>query len=165
MDRHFREHHRALVSHVRRKGAIADEAEDIVQETWARAAVAAETGAIRNLVAYLYRVAGNLSIDHLRRARVRAHLRLDVAHPEAVEVACPAPIADEILIRAEAEIAFDAAISRLPIRARRILLLSRVEGWTYERISRHLGISERTVSNDLALAIHSCMDSLARHGG
>lgn len=162
---HYSEHHRSLLAQVRRRVRGNEDAEDIVQETWAKAAIAVENGSIRNLAGYLHRVAANLSIDHLRRAKARAHLRIEPPGGAIEDVACPAPIADQAIIAAQAEAAFDAAISRLPARARQVLLLNRVEGWTYARIASHLGISERTVSNDLAVAIESCIHFVSRHDG
>ena len=37
-----------------------------------------------------------------------------------------------------------------------------MEEWTNARIAQHLGVSERTVFNDLKLAMAHCRDALAR---
>lgn len=164
-----RTHHGELVSHVRGSIGSGNDAEDIVQETWIRASrvVAAEARGgpvIGNIRALLYRIAGNLSIDHLRRRRVRRHLEaesLDAVHAE--RVASSEPLAETRIIRREQQRAFAAALARLPARARRVLILSRIEGWTYPRIAEHLGISLRTVSNDMETALRCCLELMTRN--
>ncbi|MBY8825219.1 RNA polymerase sigma factor [Sphingomonas colocasiae] len=165
LSRIIREHHAPLVTHVQGRVRSPGDAEDIVQETWIRAmariAEEEEQGAIRNLRAFLYRIAGNLSIDHLRRRKVRAHLEAgSIDDEEALQVASQAPLADAALIAAEQQRAFEAALRGLPARARKVLLLSRVEGWTYPRIAEALGISLRTVSNDIERALALCLSQL-----
>lgn len=161
----MREHQQALVASVEARVRSRSDAEDIVQEAWIRAlAQIAEEDAqtpIRSLKAYLHRIAANLSIDHLRRRRVRAHLEVASIDEAALQIASDAPLADDLLINAERQRRFEAALRRLPTRARRVLLLSRVEGWTYPRIAEKLGISLRTVSNDLELALAQCLSLLA----
>lgn len=166
LSRIIQEHHAPLMNHVRGRVRSPSDAEDIVQETWIRAiarmAEPEERGGIRNLRAFLYRVAGNLSIDHLRRRKARAHLESgSIDEGEALEVASQAPLADAALIAAEQQRAFEAALRALPARARKVLLLSRVEGWTYPRIADALGISLRTVSNDIERALTLCLALLA----
>lgn len=161
----MREHQQALVASVEARVRSRSDAEDIVQEAWIRAlAQIADEEAqapIRSLKAYLHRIAANLSIDHLRRRKVRAHLEVASIDEAALQVASDAPLADELLIDAERQKMFETALRRLPARARRVLLLSRVDGWTYPRIAAKLGISLRTVSNDLELALAQCLSLLA----
>ena len=165
LSRLIREHHAPLVDHVEGRVRSPSDAEDIVQETWLRAMArieAEDQGPIRNLRAFLYRIAGNLSIDHLRRGKVRAHLEAgSIDADEAQQVASQAPLADAVLIAAEQQRAFEKALRTLPVRARKVLLLSRVEGWSYPRIADELGISLRTVSNDIERALTLCLLLLA----
>jgi RNA polymerase sigma-70 factor (ECF subfamily) len=57
---------------------------------------------------------------------------------------------------------FERALLDLPERARKVLLLSRMEGWTYPAIAQHLGVSPNTVYNDVRLAMAHCMNAMAR---
>jgi RNA polymerase sigma-70 factor (ECF subfamily) len=162
----MRKHHAPLLKHVQGRVRSANDAEDIVQETWIRVitrlAEPEARAAVDNLRAFLYRIAGNLSIDHQRRRQVRAHLEAaSIDEPEALQVASNIPLADAVLVAAEQRRAFEAALRTLPVRARRVLILSRVEGWTYPRIAEALGISVRTVSNDLERALSLCLMLLA----
>ncbi len=163
LTRLVRSHHSELVSHVHGSLRSGADAEDIVQETWIRAGRVMDAEArggpvIGNIRALLFRIAGNLSIDHLRKRRVRAHLEAgSIDTPGARNVASGEPIAEARLLLREQEAAFAAALRRLPPRARKVLILSRVEGWTYPRIAAHLGISLRTVSNDMEAALRGCL--------
>lgn len=167
LTRLVRTHHGELVSHVRGGLRSGNDAEDIVQETWIRAGRVMDAEArggpvIGNIRALLFRIAGNLSIDHLRRRRVRAHLEAgSIDTPGARNVASAEPLAEARILEREREAAFAAALRRLPPRARKVLVLSRVEGWTYPRIAQHLGISLRTVSNDMETALRGCLAMLA----
>lgn len=164
-NRAVRDHQNALVNHVESRVRSRSDAEDIVQEAWIRAlAQLAQTESqtpIRNLKAYLHRIVANLSIDHLRRRKVRAHLVATSLDDAALQVAADAPLADALLIEAERQKMFEAALRQIPARARRVLVLSRIEGWSYPRIAAHLGISLRTVSNDLERALSQCLLLLA----
>jgi RNA polymerase sigma factor (sigma-70 family) len=163
LSRLVRTHHGELVSHVRGSLRSANDAEDIVQETWIRAdrvlgAQARGGPVVGNIRALLFRIAGNLSIDHLRKRRVRAHLEAEsLDAPAARNAAAGEPLAEARLLQREQEAAFAAVLRRLPTRARRVLILSRVEGWTYPRIAEHLGVSLRTVSNDMETALRGCL--------
>lgn len=136
-----------------------------MQEVWIRALAqfsdAEPKTPIRSLKAYLYKIAANLSIDHIRRSKVRAHLGVSFLDERALEIATDTPQPDAHLLELEYQRQFEHALQQLPARARRVLVLSRVEGWTYPRIAAKLGISVRTVSNDLERAISQCLVLLA----
>ena len=165
-----RSHHRELVAHVGRGLRATADAEDIVQETWIRAArvMAAQSRGgpvVNNLRALLFRIAGNLSIDHLRRKRVRRHLEADdLDSTAAMNATGEASDAESAILHRESEAALVAALGRLPVRASKVLILSRVEGWTYPRIAAHLDVSLRTVSNDMQAALRECLLALADSG-
>lgn len=143
------------------------DAEDIVQEAWIRALAQLSESEpekpIHSLKAYIHRIAANLSVDYLRRRKVRAHLEVASIDDDAMAVASDAPLPDARLIAQQQQRLFLNALRQLPPRARRVLLLSRVEGWTYPQIAAKLGISVRTVSNDLERAIAQCLGLLAGH--
>lgn len=163
-NRLVRDHQNALIHCVESRVRSRSDAEDIVQEAWIRALAQLEEAEsqtpIRSLKAYLHRIAANLSIDHLRRRKVRAHLAAASLDEAALQVAADTPLADAVLIAAEQQRRFEAALRQIPSRARRVLLLSRIEGWTYPRIAEHLGISLRTVSHDLERALSQCLQLL-----
>ncbi len=156
-------YHDQLVSHVRGRLRSAADAEDIVQETWARAAGTLGDGMIGNVRAYLYRIASNLAIDHLRHREVAQRVHgTDLDEPAAIAAASLSPSADQLLIERQRQAAFEAVLAELPERCRQALVLSRIEGWTQARIAAHLGVSPNTVAGDIRTALALC---LARSAG
>jgi RNA polymerase sigma factor (sigma-70 family) len=154
-------HRRSLMWSVMRIVRDPQTAEDLAQETYLRAARAAESGPIEHLEAFLYQTARNLALDHLRRQRTRGSVQvdgLDTAEVEKVPAHIPTP--EAALIERERFHRFRQALSALPERAQTVVVLSRVEGWPNGQIARHLGVSERTVFNDLKLAMAHCRDAL-----
>jgi len=64
----FQQHYRDLLRFLVRRTGDSDRAADIAQETYIRLnATAAETTGVENRKAYIYRIAGNLAIDAVRR--------------------------------------------------------------------------------------------------
>lgn len=143
-----------LLAFVSRRVRGASDAEDVVQETMARAVAAQHAEAIGNMRAYLYKIAGNLSVDALRHRNVRERISgASLDSPEALSVHSPEPSAEQVLLARERKAAFEAALAGLPERQRQALVLNRIEGWPYPRIARHLGCSPNTVYNDIKAAM------------
>ena len=82
--------------------------------------------------AWLFRVAGNVCLDYLRRqARHRSvELVADVVSPGVLE--------DGVVARAEVD-RLRALVQELPARQRRALTLRRVEGLDYPEVARLMG--------------------------
>jgi RNA polymerase sigma-70 factor, ECF subfamily len=147
-----------------------EEAEDLVQETFARAWRARASfsgGAAR---AWLYRIATNACLDVLR-GRPRRVLRLDVpaadpAEPPAAPADLPwlqpypdallAPAEEEpgaaVVVRETIELAFLAAIQHLPPRQRAVLILRDVLGWAAKETASLLETSVAAVNSALQRA-------------
>jgi RNA polymerase sigma-70 factor (ECF subfamily) len=142
-DQLYRDHGNWLVVFLRRRFG-AQEAEDLAQETYARA-MGAHT-VIRNPRSFLARVAINAARDRARRSRVRPVLIGDPARAEA------APIAPD---QAEA-VLLKQLILALPPRLREVFLLSRFAGLTYEEIALRCGISVKTVEGRMTRALAMC---------
>jgi len=138
-------------------------AEDLVQETYVRATRAAESGPIEHIEAFLHRAARNLALDYLRRCKTRWGVEVDGLSDSAIEmVQANVPSLEAAIIERERFQRFKAALASLPERTQEIVMLSRIEGWPNSRIASHLGISERTVFNDLKLAMMHCREALLR---
>ncbi|MEJ5963993.1 RNA polymerase sigma-70 factor [Pedobacter immunditicola] len=61
---------------------------------------------------------------------------------------------EEKLCRIELENTIDTSLKQLPKRCREIFILSRRKQLSNDEIARHLGISKRTVENQLTNALH-----------
>ena len=122
-----------------------DTAHDIVQETFVR--VWDHRASLQPhlpLLAYLFRISRNLVRDMAKHSSVRK--RYEAEMPETLHSDSP----DESLQAGILEERLQEAVrNRLPEKCREIFLLSRVEGMSNAEISEHLGISVKTVENQI----------------
>jgi RNA polymerase sigma-70 factor, ECF subfamily len=134
----FDAHHERLFRLARRLSADREEARDLVQETFLRAArrPASVPEGDASGEAWLVRVLVNLCRDRHRRSGVRARvheaLRREgkTRHPEDAAVA-----------RATVQ----AALARLSPRRRAVIVLHEIEGVPAREVARLLGVAEVTV--------------------
>lgn len=143
-------------------------AEDVIQETWIRARTTS-VDLPGNPRAYLYRMAGNVAVDHFRRSRnwqreegsgysaENSNEYLDLLPDHAPD------LIDAIISRQELAI-LDAAIRELPNRCREVFLLYRGHGLSMREIAIYLSISEKTVEKHVARAMLHCRQRLRDAG-
>jgi len=145
-------------------------AEDVIQETWLRAST---PGGVMpdNPRAYLYRMAGNIAIDHLRRIRTQTRVEGgSLADPRAptqdgqIEIASPSPFPDEVAAAREELAILCGAIEELPEKCRQVFLLYRGDGLTMREIAVRLNVSQKTVENHIARAMVHCRRRLSAAG-
>lgn len=143
-------------------------ADDVVNETWIRASTAAVVMP-DNPRAYLFRMAGNIAIDHLRQNRARHNVEQDVAGQAgeddglaALASADPSPHA-ALHAREELAILIEA-VRELPSKCREVFLLYRGEGLTMAEIAVELNISPKTVEKHIARAMLHCRARLRAAG-
>lgn len=108
--------------------------------------------------AWLYRVAGNLSIDHVRSERRHALLleRYCGDKSEADETAAPDRTA---MYREEIE-RVQALLAQLPPRCAHILRLHRLDGLTYAEVGERLGVSKSLVEKEMARILNHLRTAL-----
>jgi len=152
LDATARELHEELTKRVRRAMRGHAEAEDIAQESWARATAAIHRGgAISNMRSYLFRITRNLITDHHRREKIRLE---DAAPPELVAaIADPRPNAEAQLVTRDELRRMDAIVAAMPARARQVFCLSRLEGLSFAEIGRRTGVSRQTVHDSMTRAL------------
>ena len=142
----FDTHHQRLYRLARRLSGSAEEARDLVQETYLRAAAkaAALPAGGAGEEAWLVRVLVNLSRDQRRRRRVRqregARLAVMPRHAPSHEAA------------ALAKQSIQAALAALPARRRAFVVLHALEGLTVREVASLLGVAQVTVRWHLARA-------------
>ena len=146
----FAQYHDSLVRMLYRRTGDRDRAEEIAQETFARAVVAPP----RSPRPWLFAVALNLVREDARRAS-RQGRRLILYKAEQPESAA-AP--DEELDRGERVAQVRAALDTLAERDREALLL-KAEGFSYDEIAATLGLARGAIGTTLARARRRLVDA------
>lgn len=144
---HFRLYYRPLVMYALRQTENVDDAEDIVQQafvdTWRKLS---EGSVIQNLKQYLYSTVRNGCTDYHR-----------ISVPEDLEEGRLGQDAEmseeERIVRSERDALLWTAVDRLPEGRRRIFLMAKRDGLTYQEIAEELHISVKTVEHQLSAAL------------
>ncbi len=129
---------------------VREDAEDLAQETFVRMFKALDRyDPSRAFPAWLFTIAARLSIDHLRRRRVKT-VSLFRSEPgteeeRVVEVADPGFGPEELAVRGEEERSAGALIASLPEHYRVVVMLRHQQGLSYEEIAEALRLPLGTV--------------------
>ena len=145
----FEAYHDSLVRMLWRRTGDRDRAEDIAQETFARAVATPP----RNPRPWLFAVALNLVREDARKG-LRQGRRLQLLKNDLE----PAPAPDETLERNDQAARVRAALAQLNERDREALLL-KVEGFNYDEIAETLGLAKGAIGTTLARARRRLVDA------
>lgn len=137
-----------LIARLRRR--FGDEADDLVQEAWIRAAPYSRRGVIQHPKALLLRIVENLAIDRARRRGPRSLVGTDRINtgPETD----PASQPDVVLLK--------QIILSMPPHLRDVFVLSRFAHLEYQEISERLNIPVTTVQWRMKKALEYCAAQL-----
>ena len=128
----------------------AQEAEDIVEDAFMKVWQRIEKGDnIENFRAYMYRSVRNECISFLRNKK------------EFVEFENIPEIDDETIDTSERDAKIWKAIEELPEKCREIFLLSKRDGLSNEEIAIEMGISVKTVKNQMTKAFSRLREALS----
>ena len=145
----------------RRLGST-DLAGEALQDTWLRLESRDDIDGVRDPFSYLLRTAVNVAYDQQRsQSRLVSAAEIeDLLDEQADPTPGPAQTAE-----ARSELAaLAAAMALLPERRRRILMLVRWEQLPQREVAARLGVSLRTVEQDLKKAHDFCMARMQRGG-
>ncbi|MGL4599290.1 MAG: RNA polymerase sigma-70 factor [Bacteroidia bacterium] len=156
-ERMFRAYHAALCRHAVRLLEDAEDAEEAVQQVflkiWERREAFEITVALK---AYLYRAVHNAGLNMIeRKKRERNHQQAELHVVHRSEDAVPE------MRRKELEVAIQQAIQTLPEQCRGVFELSRFEELKYREIADTLGISIKTVENQMGKALRLLRERLS----
>lgn len=155
----FRTYQREIDAYFLKKTRNRALAEDLTQDTFARVArMGTNIDNVDQKRPYLYRIAHNLLVDHLRReARQRDH----DTHPATLaSLPDDALTPEEHLCSAQQSMLMREALLRLPSRTRQVFVLTRIDGLSYRDTAAALNISESSVQKHLAMATAHLMRQL-----
>jgi RNA polymerase sigma-70 factor (ECF subfamily) len=126
-----------------------EEAEDLVQETYAKALKGFSSFQLgTNFRAWMYRILRNTFLTSRTGLRATMSVSLD-AEEDGPEVAVESTTPETILIERSSQHLVQSAIDELPMHLREILLLCEVEEMSYQEIAETLSIPAGTVMSRL----------------
>lgn len=148
-----------LKQRLTRRAGSADVADEVLQDTFLRLNSATVIGPVRDLHAYLFRVAMSVASNR----RVAERRRLTVSETDALfDLPDDSPGPDRI-IEARSEIdALKRVIDELPLRRREILIAIFVDEEPLRQVAERFGISVRTVQVEIKQALAHCAVRLDR---
>ncbi|MFG1472850.1 sigma-70 family RNA polymerase sigma factor [Xanthobacter agilis] len=155
----FTGHYDALVRRVTRRLGNSAAASDVVQDTFLRVYATSANAEIASPAAYLFRVADNLAIDHMRQEAARA--RVIAADPDQEDVPSREASPERALDYKQRLEVLNAAIAELPPKCREVFLLHKYDGLSHSEIGERLGITRSMVEKHVMKALAHFRDRLA----
>lgn len=141
--------------------------EEVVQDVFIylwdkRASISIES----SLQAYLFRATRNKALDYLKSSENQHQLRSEstsTSEESFSEKALTTETPMETLAESELRDLVQKGLASLPEKCREIFLLSRENGMSYAEIASTLGISKKTVENQMGIALRKLKDFLGQH--
>ena len=155
----LKQYGRQLYWHIRRIVVGHDDAEDVLQETCIK--VLTHIGSFKGdapLVTWLYRIATNEALQHLRR---QTHLFQSI---DSLGESLTAKLQTEAMLEGrEAEVLFQQALLTLPTQQRIAFNLRYYDELSYDEISRITGKSVGTLKTNYHYATQKVKDYIKAH--
>ncbi|WP_430965413.1 RNA polymerase sigma-70 factor [Spongiimicrobium sp. 2-473A-2-J] len=144
--------------YVNAKSIVLDEAiaKDIVQDIWLNLWQKREHREIKNFEAYIFRSVNNGCFKYLRDNKLSAS-QLQVI--ESLELTSPSDAESQHNLD-QTRFIIEKSLTGLSPRCQQIFRLSRMEAASNEEIARRLGISKRSVENQMSIALKSIRQNL-----
>lgn len=142
-------HQGAVYRYLVRMIRVPETARDLTQDTFLRAYQAIRAWRPEaKFRTWLFRIAHNLALDHLRRS---GRVRMEPLE-SGLEIPDPAPGPERRLETAQRAHRLERALAAVAPAHREILLLREIEGMSYEDIARTLDLNPGTVRSRIARA-------------
>lgn len=134
-----------------------DGAKDVVQTAFVRLWDRRADWRPGSLRSYLFRLTRNLALDAIRAERARAQRQRAKGMALAPSPRTPAEALESDHVRTQV----DRAIQALPYRRREVFTLAYLQGLSYRQIAEIMGISNKTVGNQMTNALAELRVALA----
>lgn len=161
--RHILPHEFALRAQLARWGLPHDlDADDVIQECYAKLSMLESVEAIRHPRNYLYSVARTILLMHVRRARVVSIRAVNDIDAYALPADEP-PLEEQISDREQLHI-LALAVAQLPEPGRTAFLMRMMEELSHKEIGARLGMSHNAVQKSIAKSLTVLMTKMGRGG-
>lgn len=143
-----------------------EDAENIIQDLFLGLWERKETlSGVNNLNAYLYKLAKNKCLDHLKHKMVKEKFVSNTQSLYEQEISLKLQSLEsfdvELATEEKVEKVVSKAINSLPPKCREIFILSRHDGLKYKEISEKLNISVNTVETQMCIALKKLRSNLS----
>jgi RNA polymerase sigma-70 factor (ECF subfamily) len=155
----FKTHYSPLCAYANQFLKDVDAAEEVVQEVmfklWTNRKSIIITTSIKS---YLFRAVRNGCLNVIKHLNVREEYKRERGQEgESVDDG------GDTLIISELQQKIREAIDQLPMERRKVFILSRYDGMTYQQIAEKLDISVKTVENQMGKALKTLREELAEY--
>ena len=153
-DFYVRKVYRFVFSYVKERSEAEDITQNVFMKIWERRQL---LDAEKSFAGFIFTVSHRAVMDYFRRHA--ATCRLDMQQTGDVNIPSSASPADLVYSR-QLESLYEKALQTLPAKRKEIFLLSRHNGLTNKQIAEQLGISVKTVENQMTAALSTLKTSL-----
>ncbi|GAB7087373.1 RNA polymerase sigma-70 factor [Marinifilum fragile] len=154
----FNDHYSRLCAYAYNFLKEQEASEEIVQEAFFKLWIKRKDIVIESsMESYLYRAVRNASLNLIKHINIREKYK----EYNQEEIEYDEQIDRDPLNASELELKIRASIDLLPEQRKKIFILSRYEQLKYREIAEHLGISVKTVENQMGKALKFLREELA----
>ncbi len=154
---YFADSYGELLRHLSRRLGKEVDADDVLQDTFLRLQRIPAEVEIKNPRSYLFRVADNLALDHMRGRRA---LGRHFVPGEGFDSEDDSPSPESIVDYRQRLSRLEQAIAELPGRQKQVFLMHKFDGLSHAEIARELGITKSAVEKLVMKALAHCRDRL-----
>lgn len=159
VERLFDEHNASLMQFLRSRLRSNEEAREVAQEAYVRLLQLDNPEAVSYFRAFLFKTAGNIAIDRMRKdAREQSRSLFNVFDEEA-------PSAEQTAASRQTLRRVERSLENLPPKCRKAFLLSRIYGLSTREIASQMHMSTRMIRNYLVQATLHVEECIARGYG
>lgn len=145
--------YRFIFSYIKERSEAEDITQNVFMKIWERRQLL-DPG--KSFAGFIFTIAHRAVMDYFRQHATKfLSDKQPVSHLDIPSSACP----DELLYARQLESLYEKALETLPPKRKEIFLLSRHNGLTNKQIAEKLGISVKTVENQMTAALSSLKTS------
>lgn len=157
----YREYAPRIQRFIKSKVWCEETAADLMQDTFIRFQQAQHTTLVTDASAYLFRIARNIVVDHIRSVNAKHAPKELVEISEVHDLADKSPCMEHMaVVRSDIQQTMDA-LSLLSQPCQRIFWLSRLYGYKNSEIAEQEGVCLSTVEKNLSKALKHCRSEVA----